>query len=82
MATPTLLSLAKQAGYGFGWSLALAMGQARISIRDLATWTGLTQRRVRHVRAVGVQAFPFEVGFDLYMAVENLKRARSLNSGR
>ena len=82
MASPTLLKIARDSGYGFGWDLAQAMADARVSIRDLATWTGETQRRVRHVRAVGVRAFPFEVGFNLYIAIWTIVRRRIQGSER
>jgi hypothetical protein len=68
--------LVAEVGYGYGWDLAAALRASKISIRDLAAYLGVTQRRVRHVRDVGVARFPFLVGLDYYMAVRTILKFR------
>jgi hypothetical protein len=67
---------AAEVGYGYGWDLASALKANRIAIRDLATYLQVTQRRVRHVRAVGVGRFPYLVGLDYFVAVRFIVRFR------
>ena len=82
MATPyrPIRSFAAEVGYGAGWDLAAALRTSRLSIRDLARYLDVTQRRVRHVRDLGVARFPYLVGLDYFLAVRSITRFRRLAS--
>jgi hypothetical protein len=73
-----IADLAREVGYGCSWDLAAALTSNRLAVRDLAAWLQVSQRRVRHVRDLGVQRFPYLVGFDYFMAVRSIRTLRNL----
>lgn len=75
---PNVIAIARRVGYGYGWDLAAALRTSKISVRDLAIYLGVTQRRVRHVRDIGVGRFPYLVGLDYFMAVRTITRLRGM----
>lgn len=75
---PNVLAIAKKVGYAYGWDFEAALRTSKVSIRDLATWLQVTQRRVRHVRDLGVTRFPFLIGLDYFMAVQSILKFRKL----
>lgn len=75
---PNVITIARRVGYGYGWDLAAALRTSKISVRDLAIYLGVTQRRVRHVRDIGVGRFPYLVGLDYFMAVRTITRLRGM----
>lgn len=75
---PNVNAIAQKVGYGYGWDLAAALRTSKISIHDLAIYLGVTQRRVRHVRDVGVARFPFLIGLDYFMAIRTITRLRAM----
>ena len=79
MATPyrPIGDLAREVGYGCSWDLAAALRSNRLAVRDLAAWLQISQRRVRHVRDLGVQRFPYLVGFDYFLAVRSIRALRT-----
>lgn len=74
---PNLKAWAVEVGYGYGWDLAAALRASKISVRDLAAWLRVTQRRVRHVRDLGVSRFPYIIGLEYFAAVRSIRKFRA-----